>query len=77
MSLTEEGGPLVKTPTRQSFGSLIIERMSAQSVGGTVTFDYNPAGIRRTLMAPESNLVSFKPYRHASGSDQAGDTSVR
>ena len=77
MSWTEEGGPPVETPTRQGFRSLIIERMSAQSVGGTATFDYNPAGIRWTLTAPESNVVSFKPYSHARGSDQAGDASMQ
>ena len=41
---TEMGGPAVQTPTRQGFGSRVIERMIGQLKGET-RFDWRPEGL--------------------------------
>lgn len=41
---TETGGPAVQKPTRQGFGSLIIERMIGQ-LKGKAQFDWRPEGL--------------------------------
>ena len=41
---TETGGPAVQKPTRQGFGSLIIERMIGQ-LKGEAHFDWRPEGL--------------------------------
>jgi PAS domain S-box-containing protein len=41
---TELGGPAVQTPTRQGFGSRVIERMIGQLKGKT-RFDWRPEGL--------------------------------
>ena len=47
----ERGGPTVATPTRKGFGSRLIERGLAGTIGGEVTMDYDAAGVRCTLKA--------------------------
>jgi two-component sensor histidine kinase len=41
---TEKGGPAVQTPTRQGFGSRVIEQMIAQ-LKGQARFDWFPEGL--------------------------------
>jgi putative addiction module CopG family antidote len=48
----EHGGPPVKKPTRQGFGSAMIERALAAQLRGQVTIDYAPAGLVCTIDAP-------------------------
>ncbi|MBE7199069.1 MAG: PAS domain S-box protein, partial [Parafilimonas terrae] len=48
----EHDGPGVTPPTRQGFGSKLIERGLAGSVGGITKLDYPPEGLVCTLKAP-------------------------
>jgi len=48
----ECGGPTVTPPTRRGFGSKLIERGLAGSVGGITELDYPPEGVVCTLTAP-------------------------
>ncbi|MEQ1771239.1 MAG: HWE histidine kinase domain-containing protein [Devosia sp.] len=57
----ETGGPLVKPPTRQGFGSRLIERVLSADFGGSVAIDYAPEGLRLELTAPESSLNNLMP----------------
>jgi two-component sensor histidine kinase len=41
---TEIGGPAVHTPTRQGFGSRVIEQMIGQ-LKGKACFDWRPEGV--------------------------------
>jgi two-component sensor histidine kinase len=41
---TEAGGPVVQTPSRQGFGSRVIEQMVGQ-LQGKVRFDWRPEGL--------------------------------
>jgi len=48
----ERGGPAVAVPERRGFGSRMIERALAMQLSGTVTIDYQPAGVLCTIDAP-------------------------
>lgn len=49
---TEEGGPPVTTPTRAGFGTRLIERGLAGTIGGVVKLAYHPSGVVCDLVAP-------------------------
>lgn len=56
---TESGGPLVKKPERQGFGTKLIQRGLAQQLGGDIKLDFSPAGVRCVITFPiESVLVA-------------------
>lgn len=48
----EQGGPQVQPPTRQGFGTRMIERGLARQLGGTVSLVYLPEGLQCRLEAP-------------------------
>jgi two-component sensor histidine kinase len=52
----ETGGPDVATPTRQGFGSRLIERSLAGELGGQAELKYEREGFRCTLRAPLEEL---------------------
>ncbi|WP_052764103.1 PAS domain S-box protein [Microvirga massiliensis] len=56
----EEGGPLVEPPTRQGFGSRLIERSLAQDLAGTAALRFEPAGVVCTIEAV-LDLASKQP----------------
>jgi PAS domain S-box-containing protein len=49
---TESGGPPVTPPTRQGFGSRMIERGLSMELGGDAKLDYLPSGLVCTLTVP-------------------------
>ncbi|WP_166802507.1 sensor histidine kinase [Microvirga pakistanensis] len=53
----ESGGPLVKQPTRQGFGTKLIQRGLAQQLGGEIKLDFKPEGIRCVITFPISNVM--------------------
>ncbi|MFN3443933.1 MAG: HWE histidine kinase domain-containing protein, partial [Rhizobium rosettiformans] len=55
---SEQHGPPVSQPTRRGFGSTVIERHAASSFGGQVSVDFDPAGLRWTLVAPLSSFLA-------------------
>jgi PAS domain S-box-containing protein len=48
----ESGGPPVQTPTRQGFGSRLIERSLARELNGNVQIKFHPEGVLCTVDAP-------------------------
>ena len=52
---TETGGPTVRKPTQQSFGTRLITRLTDQ-LHGTVRLRYEPTGFVYELDAPLSGL---------------------
>ncbi|MEE1613741.1 PAS domain-containing sensor histidine kinase [Microvirga sp. CF3016] len=48
----EKGGPAVRPPSRQGFGSRLIERSLAYDLNGTVQIDFHPAGLICSVEAP-------------------------
>jgi PAS domain S-box-containing protein len=57
LSWLEAGGPSVTLPTSKGFGHVVIESMVAQSTGGEVSIEFDPAGLKWTLVMPPSNVV--------------------
>ncbi|WP_262271225.1 sensor histidine kinase [Microvirga yunnanensis] len=54
----ESGGPTVKKPERQGFGSKLIQRGLAQQLGGEIKLDFAPAGIRCVITFPLSTITT-------------------
>jgi two-component system CheB/CheR fusion protein len=57
MRWQEHGGPPVSPPTRKGFGSIMIERVLAEQLGGGVTVDYAPDGLVCAIEAPLSAVL--------------------
>jgi two-component sensor histidine kinase len=54
----EQYGPPVTQPTRRGFGSTVIERHAASAFAGEVMIDFDPVGLRWTLVAPLSSFLA-------------------
>lgn len=48
----ESGGPSVREPTRQGFGSRLLQRVLTAQVRAEVAMDYPPDGFRLRMLAP-------------------------
>ncbi|CAN5510005.1 HWE histidine kinase domain-containing protein [soil metagenome] len=53
----ERGGPPVFVPTRQGFGTRLLERGLARDLGGDAALTYRPQGLSYVLRAPLSDRV--------------------
>ena len=58
----ESGGPKVVKPSRQGFGTTVVERHAAAAFGGKVVMDFEDSGLRWTLTAPLSAIEN--PLAH-------------
>jgi two-component sensor histidine kinase/PAS domain-containing protein len=54
----ESGGPTVKQPERQGFGTKLIQRGLAQQLGGEIKLDFAPAGVRCVITFPIATMVT-------------------
>lgn len=52
MTWQEVGGPLISTPTRRGFGSLMIERSLRSYLRGEATISFDPNGLKFSIDAP-------------------------
>jgi two-component sensor histidine kinase len=52
----EQHGPKVEPPSKQGFGSRLIERVLRADFGGTIVAHYETAGLKFELTAPFKNL---------------------
>jgi PAS domain S-box-containing protein len=57
ISWTERGGPPVAPPDHKGLGSQIITRLLERAVDGSVTLDFDPAGLRWSARAPASAVL--------------------
>jgi PAS domain S-box-containing protein len=60
MSWIELDGPPVPPPERRGFGTMVMEAMTARSVGGDVDLDYAPSGVRWRLICPMVNVLEMQ-----------------
>ena len=63
LSWIERGGPPVAPPTRKGFGSIVIERMVAQKLDGTVELAFTPEGLSWILTLPASQFITDQAQR--------------
>jgi PAS domain S-box-containing protein len=52
LTWTETGGPEVKSPYLQGFGSVILERSIAHELGGNTEIHHQPSGVRCDIRIP-------------------------
>jgi PAS domain S-box-containing protein len=57
LSWIEQGGPPVAPPSSKGFGHIVVERMVASSLGGSVVMDFAPEGLRWTLSIPAADNI--------------------
>ena len=57
LTWSERGGPAVRAPSRQSFGTRLIGSLG-QQLKGLVRLAYDPTGFVYTLGVPMSSLVA-------------------
>lgn len=57
LSWRESDGPPVAAPSRRGFGSRMIERGLAHELDGEVALEFDPAGVRCTVLIPLSPRV--------------------
>src|SRR5262245_5890205 len=57
----EEGGPPVRAPEREGFGSLVITELVAQALQGTAKLEFNRDGIHWRLDIPGSFVLTDPP----------------
>jgi two-component sensor histidine kinase len=52
LTWTETGGPEVRLPSSQGFGSVIVERSIAHELGGDAELQFEPSGLRCEMRIP-------------------------
>ncbi len=62
----EQGGPKVKEPDHQGFGSMLIERSIAYELEGNTTIEYREEGLECTIAIPLRTVGPFADDRSAS-----------
>jgi len=65
LTWTETGGPTVDKPTRQGFGSELIQRQLKYELNGSTTMDFAPTGLIVTVAVPASDAVHEADDGHA------------
>jgi two-component system CheB/CheR fusion protein len=60
MSWRESGGPAVKHPTRQGFGTELVQRQLKYELNGTAVLDYLEDGLVVTLSIPAAEALDSK-----------------
>lgn len=68
---TEEGGPPVKPPRRQGFGTTIVERALPHDLKGEAELHYNLSGIEARFLLPSDHVRRGSGTSVPSGRDNA------
>jgi two-component sensor histidine kinase/DNA-binding response OmpR family regulator len=51
----ESGGPTIKQPSRRGYGTRVVKAGIEGQLGGLVEFDWQPAGLRCTVLVPHDD----------------------
>jgi two-component sensor histidine kinase len=55
----EKGGPPIENaPTKEGFGSALVHRSVVGQLGGAITYDWQPRGLRIKISIPTERLSS-------------------
>ncbi len=57
----ESGGPVVESPTRQGFGSVLLDRVTGRELGGASKVSYPRDGVRAHITADRTALADPTP----------------
>ena len=58
MAWTERGGPTVKPPETDGYGSKLLTRSVTGQLGGSITRDWSPEGVIVTLVMDAEKLAN-------------------
>ena len=58
LTWTEQGGPQPLSGSGAGFGTVVLERIAPQAMGGTGTFDLGAGGVNWTLRAPMDQIAA-------------------
>jgi two-component sensor histidine kinase len=58
LSWEEKGAPRVKAPERKRFGSLVLERLAPEGLGGSATLVFHPEGLAWMCDAPAARVIA-------------------
>ena len=61
----ERNGPEVMPPTRQGFGNIVLQRMTAATLQGKVDHKFDPHGVSWSLEAPAAAVMAREPREGA------------
>jgi PAS domain S-box-containing protein len=61
LTWVERGGPAVELPSRQGFGTLLLDRVTGRELGGKATVQYRRDGLRAALTADGSAMATTSP----------------
>jgi PAS domain S-box-containing protein len=67
MSWSEREGPPVTPPARQGFGTMVIDSLVKESLGGEVQLDFAPAGLAWRVTCPAMNVLESQRNIHERG----------
>src|SRR5689334_1283364 len=57
---SESGGPPVKAPTRQGFGTRLLDPVVRTELGSRFKFDWNPNGLLFEMVIPHELLATHE-----------------
>ena len=72
----ERGGPHVAPPAARNFGLKVILASIEQQLDGTVTFDWDPQGLRCAVSIPRSKLVKSRTAAAAPSAANGKDAAI-
>jgi len=71
---TESGGPLVSPPTRQGFGSTLLEKVTGRELGGEVRVEFLATGVRAILTSDATVIIP--PQDEPAATEAAPDATI-
>jgi PAS domain S-box-containing protein len=69
MEWSENGGPVVLTPTRRGFGWRVLCQLAKMSLGADVTLEYAPTGVVWRLACSADRVLEGEATRHRSSAE--------
>ena len=58
LTWVERGGPPVEPPQKEGFGSVLIKSTIDAQLGGNASYDWNPDGLRISMIVPRQRLAT-------------------
>lgn len=72
----EQNGPIVRSPTRKGFGSVLLQRSVPFDLQGTSEIDYRPEGVAARIVVPARFTIDRIPQRPVTVQPPKTDTDV-
>jgi PAS domain S-box-containing protein len=60
LSWRERNGPAVASPTTKGFGHIVVERVAAQALNASVTYEFPKDGVHWTIAIPADYIVRWR-----------------